>query len=219
MGRAACIARMLSRLAASLCATRTQCNLFPGMITVHQQKATGANRHCRVGDSASRSCGRRLQQSHHCSATPAPCLSTRSQPSSSTIECSKYALTIDLVLDEGAAPEESDPPVVATALLVLAEYPGLSALAVLDEAMHRHSGEDLDFQFDPDIELAPPHPFAELIRRAFAPQLDPTEISLSLAGVQFEDAELRSRTIRTRRSWEHAVRRFANRYGIWDSET
>jgi hypothetical protein len=89
---------------------------------------------------------------------------------------------------------------------------------VLDEAMRRHAGEDLDFQFDGEIELAPPHPFAELIRRAFAPQLDSTEISLSLAGVQFQDRKLCSRLLRARRRWERAIRRFAERYRIWDPE-
>lgn len=114
--------------------------------------------------------------------------------------------------------DESQSPVVSTALSLWAQQPNLPALEVLDRAIRTHSGEDLDFQFDAEIELAPPHPFAELIRRAFAPQLDLTEICLSLSGMQFEEGEILSRTIRVRRRWDRAIRRFAERYRIWEPE-
>lgn len=188
------------------------------MIAAYPQNVIEANRRCYVGDSTSRAGVLRRTQSHHCPHATRDCMRARLQPGSCATDSTNFALSADLLLDETTVQDDGGSPVVATALTVLAQQPNLPPLEVLDRAMRTHSGEDLDFQFDSEIELAPPHPFAELIRRAFAPQLDLTEICLSLSGVQFEDREIHSRIVRARRCWDQAIRRFAERYRIWEPE-
>jgi hypothetical protein len=111
---------------------------------------------------------------------------------------------------------EPAPAVVATALLLWAENSDLPAIAVLDLAMDLHAGEILDYQFDPELELAPPHPFAELLRRAFAPEIDPADLAASFVDVRIEDRALRVRLDRIRGCWRQAILRFAERYRIWE---
>lgn len=91
---------------------------------------------------------------------------------------------------------ETEVPVVRTALQLWLGLPDASALEVLDLAMQLHSGEDFDFQFE--CELHPPHPFAELLRQAFAPNLDAAAASNT-----------------TTLAWDCAILLFAQRYGIW----
>lgn len=111
-----------------------------------------------------------------------------------------------------------EPSVVLTALELSAQHPELTALAVLDRAMSLHADEDLDFQFDSEHELAPPHPFAELIRLAFAPQLDATELCMSSFEWPLAPVDLRMRAARARRRWNRVILRFAERYRIWEPE-
>lgn len=125
----------------------------------------------------------------------------------------------DLALEWMLNDDDPSPPVVSTALSLWTWQPCLPALEVLDRAMRIHADEDLDFQFDGEHELAPPHPFAELIRRAFAPQLDQIELCMSFVESPLEDRELRTRVARTRRRWNRAILRFAERYRIWEPET
>jgi hypothetical protein len=108
------------------------------------------------------------------------------------------------------------PPVVATALLLWAEHSDLPAIAVLDLAMRLHAGEDLDYEFDPELELAPPHPFAELIRRAFAPEIDAADLATSFVDVRIEDRVLQGHLDRIRRRWHRAILCFARRYQLWE---
>lgn len=104
---------------------------------------------------------------------------------------------------------ETDAPVVRTALALWLELPHASALEILDRAMRAHHGEDLDFQFE--CELQPPHPFAELLRRAFAPDLHPTELLRATELDEPADPWIDS----IARAWDRAILRFAERYGIW----
>jgi hypothetical protein len=117
-------------------------------------------------------------------------------------------LVADLLLDETAAEGDRESAVVSTALSLWAQEPNLPPLQVLDRAMLRHAGEDLEFQFDGEFELAPPHPFAELIRRAFAPDLDPRLLVLAIDSSLPELESLSA-------EWHRAVMRFADRYNLW----
>jgi hypothetical protein len=126
------------------------------------------------------------------------------------------AYFLDLALDD--AYEFNGPSVVWTAVCLCIEHPELPALRVLDRAVLAHADEDLDFQFEED-ELHPPHPFAELLRRAFAPQVDPMELYTSLVGdPPTLDTDLIVRRARIKRRWSHALLRFAERYRIWEPD-
>lgn len=107
---------------------------------------------------------------------------------------------------------ETEVPVVRTALQLWLGLPDASALEVLDLAMRAHSGEDFDFQFE--CELHPPHPFAELLRQAFAPNLDAAAI---LRESEFEesDPKMGSGSNATTLAWDCVILLFAQRYGIW----
>jgi hypothetical protein len=122
-------------------------------------------------------------------------------------------LPAELFLDASLVEGEEQPAVVSTALSIWAQNPKLAALEILDRAMRQHAGEDLDFQFD-ETELLVPHPFAELIRRAFAPALHAAE--LCLIEMESQDPELRGRIMRARRCWDRAILQFAQRYQIWE---
>lgn len=77
-------------------------------------------------------------------------------------------------------------------------HPHREPLRILDEAMDGRRGEELDFEFDVD-ELRPPHPFAMLLRRAFAPTINPASLS-------------------PKRRWNLVILPFARRYHIWEPD-
>lgn len=104
--------------------------------------------------------------------------------------------------------------IVETALRLLKEQPWESPLHILDSALAGYEGDDLEFEFDYD-ELQLPHPFAELVRRAFAPDLDITELLLTTVDIEPRDPHLRSRIELARDAWQRAIGRFADRYRIW----
>lgn len=160
-----------------------------------------------------------------------PSRSSRCKRLSSTIDQTRlphsgHTTPGETATDQDLAPlewtlndDDPSPPVVSTALSLWTRQPCLPALEVLDRAMRMHADEDLDFQFDGEHELAPPHPFAELIRRAFAPQFDQNELCMSLVESPLEDRALRTRVARARRRWNRVILRFAERYRIWEPET
>lgn len=122
-----------------------------------------------------------------------------------------------MALALGGAFEPIIPSVAWTAVCLGIEHPNLSAVDVLDRAVRAHPDDDLDFQFDTDEELSPPHPFAELLRRAFAPDLDPDELLVTfLHEASSDDPRARSRRARVRRHWNHVLLRFAQRYRLWE---
>jgi hypothetical protein len=111
---------------------------------------------------------------------------------------------------------EEDSELVTDALELARREPARPALWVLDQVMHAHTGQCLDFAFD-DEELGEPHPFAELIRQAFAPHLDPAELTLMEIETD-SDAKLTYRARRYQRlrgEWNEALLRFAVRYDLW----
>lgn len=80
-------------------------------------------------------------------------------------------------------------PMVQTALNLLTRNPDMPAKEILLRAMVEHTHTESDFEsVDPaepgrphpaySDETHPPAPFAELLRRAYAPSLDPREVAL-----------------------------------------
>jgi hypothetical protein len=115
--------------------------------------------------------------------------------------------------------------IVDTAIQLLMELPEAPALAILDRTMRAHLGTHPSFSsFDVTArsvphpcyadELDPPSPFAELVRRAFAPQMDPRELAL-LALPQADTMALELRLSRVREQWREVVDNFAARYRLW----
>lgn len=122
-----------------------------------------------------------------------------------------------MALALGGAVEPVIPSVAWTAVCLGIEHPNLPAVDVLDRAVRAHPNDDLDFQFDTDEELSPPHPFAELLRRAFAPHLDPDELLVAFLDEASSDmSTAQSRRARVRRHWNHVLLRFAQRYRLWE---
>jgi hypothetical protein len=117
-------------------------------------------------------------------------------------------------------------PIVETAIQLLMELPNEPALSILDRAMQGHHGSDPDFE-SCDVsacsrphpvygdELDPPSPFAELIRRAFAPQLDPRELAMLGLRDESDDPALQKRIQAVADEWHAVVERFGERYRLW----
>ena len=91
-----------------------------------------------------------------------------------------------------------EPMVVSVALETARRHPRRDPLKILDAAIGPWRGRQLDFEFD-DEELRPPHPFAELLRLAFAP-------SIPLSSLTYG------------RHWTHIILPFARRYQIWEPD-
>lgn len=118
------------------------------------------------------------------------------------------------------------PPIVDTAMQLLMELPEAPALAILDRTMRAHLGTSPSFpSFDVVArraphpcyadDLDPPSPFAELIRRAFAPQVDPRELMLLSLQDPADNLQLDGRLTLVREQWQQAVHHFAARYRLW----
>ncbi len=116
-------------------------------------------------------------------------------------------------------------PIVDVAIQLLMASPEESALAILDRTMRSHLGTHPQFSsFDVTArtvphpcyadELVPPSPFAELVRRAFCPQLDPRELML-LALPEAQTPAIQSRQSEVRERWQEVVENFAARYRLW----
>jgi 16S rRNA A1518/A1519 N6-dimethyltransferase RsmA/KsgA/DIM1 with predicted DNA glycosylase/AP lyase activity len=64
--------------------------------------------------------------------------------------------------------------------------------------------------------MDPPSPFAELLRRVFAPEIDPLEVALMTEAFETEDNALCVRSDAMRAQWQtEVVDRFAARYKLW----
>jgi hypothetical protein len=107
---------------------------------------------------------------------------------------------------------DAELPVVRTALQLWLESPDASALEVLDFAMRSHCAEDFDYQFE--FELYPPHPFAELLRQAFAPHVDASAVLREIE-LEESDPQTGSAFNTAALAWDRAILLFAERYGIW----
>lgn len=115
--------------------------------------------------------------------------------------------------------------IVDTAIQLLMELPHAPALAILDRAMKAHTGLAPHWiQFDAPAQyrphpcyasaLRPPSPFAELIRRAFAPQMDPRELLLLSLGEHTDDSALQSRIRLLETRWQQVLDKFSMYYHL-----
>lgn len=104
--------------------------------------------------------------------------------------------------------------VVQVALSLWAQRPMQAPLSILDRAMASFEPNDLDFAFDAD-QLRPPHPFAELIRLAFAPQLNPGAPILTSIKANFSRRSPESAPEAMHAEWQRTIMCFADRYGLW----
>ena len=104
--------------------------------------------------------------------------------------------------------------VVELALSLWAHLPLEAPLAILDRTMARFEPYDLDFAFEAD-QLQPPHPFAELIRLAFEPELNAGARAVSpiKPTARSASAELLSEAVHA--EWHRTIMCFADRYGLW----
>lgn len=116
-------------------------------------------------------------------------------------------------------------PVVDLALDLQHELPNVAAIDLIDHAMRDYRGTDLSFRnTGPTAALYadhrdPPSPFAELLRRAFAPQLDPRELALiGLAGRPGTDPDLQPRIRAAEQHWQRVIDGFAARYDLWNAK-
>lgn len=129
----------------------------------------------------------------------------------SAIFSSGAAVVLDIG-DSVLSPSPVD-SIVVTALILWLQHPQAPALSILDLAMQAYEGEDLEFSFED--ELQPPHPFAELVRRAFAAHLNPNELFATIVDVERESLHLPARVEAAGMEWSVAIERFGERYGIW----
>ena len=114
-------------------------------------------------------------------------------------------------------------PVVDLALDLQHELPNVAALDLLDHAMRDHRGTHLSFRnAGPTAALYADHrvpPFAELLRRAFAPQLDPRELALIGLVAQTEiPPDLQPRIQAAQQHWQRVIDSFAARYDLWNAK-
>jgi hypothetical protein len=115
--------------------------------------------------------------------------------------------------------------IVDTAIQLLMELPHAPALALLDRAMKAHAGSappwvhfDAPGQRRPHpcyaSALRPPSPFAELVRRAFAPQMDPRELLLLSLSDRTDDSALQQRIRLLETRWQQVLDKFSVYYHL-----
>lgn len=114
-------------------------------------------------------------------------------------------------------------PVVDLALDLLCELPHVAALDVLDHAMRAARGRQPDFRnTGPTAALYadhrdPPSPFAELLRRAFAPGLDPRDMALVGLLGKTRDPQQQSSARAAAARWQEVIDQFSERYSLWNA--
>jgi hypothetical protein len=102
------------------------------------------------------------------------------------------------------------------------KLPDRPALEVLDRAMLGHRDEHPDFAHGGPLmsadshHLLPPSPFSELLRRAFAPDLDPQEVLLMALLRPPADPGLKARLAAVQAAWRsRVIEPFGARYRLW----
>jgi hypothetical protein len=116
--------------------------------------------------------------------------------------------------------------IVETALRLLTTHPNAPALEILDQAMKGHKNSSPEFESVDPLTGLSPHPaysddtdafspFGELLRRAFAPELDPREVMLLNPIEPFVSEETRTRITQVSDAWQQVIEKFADRYNLW----
>jgi hypothetical protein len=119
-------------------------------------------------------------------------------------------------LRESLMPAVDGVVIASEAVSLRRANPGWSAMQILDDAMAGKHGTNPEFECDhPDHDdcLEPPSPFADLIREAFAPDVEWSDLVLMRreAGNPPDGA----RRWRIQHRWNGAIDKFAERYGLW----
>lgn len=111
---------------------------------------------------------------------------------------------------------------VTRAMDLWRKWPDRPALEILDRAMLGHRDEHPDFAHGGPLmsadshHLLPPSPFSELLRRAFAPELDAQEVLLMALLRPPADPALRARLRAVEDAWRtRVIDPFGARYRLW----
>lgn len=117
--------------------------------------------------------------------------------------------------------------IVETSMRLLASHPGAAAIDILDQAMKGSRNSAPNFEsYDPvsgtrphpayDDETDPGSPFGELLRRAFAPSLDPRELMLlRMKDESRDNPALRERISKATNEWQKVIDKFSQHYELW----
>ena len=116
-------------------------------------------------------------------------------------------------------------PIVETALKLQNLYPTAPPIDILDQAVKGFRGSSPDFESVDAVSGCKPHPgyddetdpgspFGELLRRAFAPEVDLRELLLLRSNEVFAPA-LAARRSAAADTWQCVIERFADRYQFW----
>lgn len=113
-------------------------------------------------------------------------------------------------------------PVVDLAMDLLCELPNVAALDVLDHAMRSSRGRRPDFRNTGATASLyadhrdPPSPFAELLRRAFAPNMDPRDLVLLALRGKSHELHLQLAIASANKRWQEVLDSFCERYDLWN---
>lgn len=112
--------------------------------------------------------------------------------------------------------------IVTRAMDLWRKLPDRPALEVLDRALLGHRDEHPDFAHGGPLmsadshHLLPPSPFSELLRRAFAPDLDAQEVLLMALLRPPQDPALLARLRAVEEAWRtRVIEPFGARYHLW----
>lgn len=118
--------------------------------------------------------------------------------------------------------------IVQFAVGLLRKAPDRPAIEILDHAMQRggcppspvkrgEGGARTTTAVSPAAYLDPPSPFAELLRRAFAPGMDPRELALAGLHGKSDEPELREAVAQAADRWQGVMDLFAERYRLCEA--
>jgi hypothetical protein len=112
--------------------------------------------------------------------------------------------------------------IVTRAMDLWRKLPDRPALEILDRALLGHRDEHPDFAHGGPLmsadshHLLPPSPFSELLRRAFAPDLDAQEVLLMALLRPPQDPDLLARLHDVEAAWRsRVIEPFGARYRLW----
>ena len=112
--------------------------------------------------------------------------------------------------------------IVTRAMDLWRKLPDRPALEILDRALLGHRDEHPDFAHGGPLmsadshHLLPPSPFSELLRRAFAPDLDAQEVLLMALLRPPQDPALLARLRAVEEAWRtRVIEPFGARYRLW----
>jgi hypothetical protein len=114
-------------------------------------------------------------------------------------------------------PADPTRAIVAKALELRKQHPGMRAIAILDQALADHHGSHPMFAGEPASELRPESAFGAIVHEAFLPGVPVPDGDVGETADDFE--RMWPAVYEAEKSfaeqWEAAVRAFGARYGLW----